>query len=170
MRWLRPATQREPTTHPELEPVRILTPEMALDGFVAPTGQRVTDILLRGQDLAFLPAGAEAAPENWLLIGPADLLVVIPPPLPRGREWRSTVDRVDAFAEAGPYRISGTAHLPAGEQLDLAFRGRQPFLPLTDATIARAEEAPERAAVAIVNLDNCRAFGTYQVGSAAPRP
>jgi hypothetical protein len=168
MRWLRPATQRETTTDQELERVRILTPEMPLDGFVAPTGQRVTDILLRGQDLAFLPAGADAAPGNWLLIAPADLLVVIPPPLPRGREWRSTVHRVDAFADAGPYRVSGTAHLPAGEELDLEFRSRQPFLPLTDATIARADAAPERAAVAIVNLDNCRAFGTYQVGSASP--
>jgi hypothetical protein len=149
--------------------VRILTAELALDGFVAPTGQRITDILLRGQDLAFLPAGADAVPDNWLLFAPADLLVVIPPPLPRRREWRSAVNRVEAFAEAGPYRLSGIAHLPAGEELDLAFRDRQPFLPLTDATITRGEDAPERASVAIVNLDNCRSFGTYHVGAGLHR-
>lgn len=170
MRWLRPETQHEATSDQGLERVRILTAELALDGFVAPAGQRVTDILLRGQDLAFLPAGADATPDNWLLISPGDLLVVIPPPLPRRHEWRSRADRVDAFAEAGPYRVSGTAHLPAGEQLDAGFRSRQPFLPLTDATISRADAPPERASVAIVNLDNSRAFGTYAPGSSVRRP
>jgi hypothetical protein len=160
MRWLRSGSRHEKAPEGPLEPVRILTPELALDGFVAPTGQRITDILLRGQDLAFLPGGADAAPGNWLMIAPADLLVVIPPPLPPRSEWRSSTEPTDAFAEVGPYRVTGTAHLRPGEKLDLAFRSRQPFLPLTQAAIARAEQAPEEVAVAIVNLDNCSAFGS----------
>ena len=159
MRWLRAGTRMEQTADDQLESVRILTPHLALDGFVAPTGQRITDILLRGQDLAFLPAGADAAPGNWLPIAPADLLVVIPPPMPSRGGWPERLQLVEAFAEVGPYRVTGTAHLRPGETLDRAFRARQPFLPLTDATILRAGGEPEQVKVAIVSLDNADLFG-----------
>jgi hypothetical protein len=160
MRWLRRESPAPRSAEDELQSVRILTPELALDGFVAPTGQRITDILLRGQDLAFLPAGADAAPKNWLRIAPADLLVVIPPPIPSRTGGDGQQRRlVEAFAEVGPYRITGTAHLRPSESLDERFRARQPFLPLTTATILRADGEPEQVKVAIVNLDNADLFG-----------
>ncbi|HET6380168.1 MAG TPA: ATP-binding cassette domain-containing protein [candidate division Zixibacteria bacterium] len=40
-----------------------------------------------GQDLAFLPAGAEASPDNWIMVSPSDILVVVPPPLPTRPDW-----------------------------------------------------------------------------------
>jgi hypothetical protein len=159
MRWLRSGARNEPAPDDRLESVRILTPELALEGFVAPTGQRITDILLRGQDLAFLPAGADAAPANWLRIAPTDLLVVIPPPIRSGGAWRERSRLTQAFAEVGPYRVTGTAHLRQGESLDDDFRARQPFLPLTSATIAHTGSQGQRVKVAIVNLDNAQAFG-----------
>jgi hypothetical protein len=116
MRWLRSGKQREKGPDQALEPVRILTPDLALDGFVAPAGQRITDILLRGQDLAFLPAGANPEPGNWVFIAPSDLLVVIPPPLQKRRDWREPVARAAASVVIGPYRVRGTAHLRPGER------------------------------------------------------
>jgi hypothetical protein len=159
MRWLRPGSKHENDPTEQLEPVRILTPELALDGFVAPTGQRVTDILLRGQDLAFLPRGADPAPGNWILISPSDLLIVIPPPLPRARGWQEPMQLANASVQIGPYRVSGTAHLRPGEALDDDFRVRQPFLPLTSASITAADGSVEEADVAIVNLDNAGEYG-----------
>lgn len=166
MRWLRTGTQRKAPQR-ALEPVRILTPELSLDGFVAPAGQRITDILLRGEDLPFLPRGADPTPANWVMIAPSDLLVVIPPPLPSRTQWLEPVKLHDAFAETGPYRVTGTAHLRSKESLDEPFRRRQPFLPLTQATIAHVDGATEAVSVAIVNLDNCRAFGPVTGGSVA---
>jgi hypothetical protein len=159
MRWLRPGSKRENDPTAQLEPVRILTPELTLDGFVAPTGQRVTDILLRGQDLAFLPGGADPAPGNWIQISPSDLLIVIPPPLPRARGWQEPMQLANASARVGPYRVSGTAHLRPGETLDDDFRARQPFLPLTGASITAADGSVEAVDVAIVSLDNASEFG-----------
>ena len=159
MRWLRSGTQHEKGPDQPLEPVRILTPDLALNGFVAPTGQRITDILLRGQDLAFLPAGADPDPANWVLIAPTDLLVVIPPPLGRRRGWQERVERRGAAVLIGPYRVTGKAHLRPGEPLDQEFRARQPFLPLTEAAIQGADGSTERVDVAIVNLNNSAEFG-----------
>jgi hypothetical protein len=159
MRWLRPGSKRESYPTRELEPVRILTPELALDGFVAPAGQRITDILLRGQDLAFLPRGAEPEPGNWVQISPSDLLIVIPPPLPRATGWQEPMQRSPASVRVGPYRVSGTAHLRPGEGLDDDFRARQPFLPLTGASITAADGTVEAVDVAIVSLDNATEYG-----------
>jgi hypothetical protein len=159
MRWLRSGKQREKGPDQALEPVRILTPDLALDGFVAPAGQRITDILLRGQDLAFLPAGANPKPGNWVFIAPSDLLVVIPPPLQKRRDWREPVARAAASVVIGPYRVRGTAHLRPGERLDREFSARQPFLPLTEADIQWEDGRTERVGVAIVSLDNAAQFG-----------
>lgn len=159
MRWLRSGSKQENDPTGQLEPVRILTPELALDGFVAPTGQRVTDILLRGQDLAFLPRGAEPAPRNWVQISPSDLLIVIPPPLPRATGWQEPMQLAPASVQVGPYRVSGTAHLRPGESLDDDFRARQPFLPLTGASITAADGTVEAVDVAIVSLDNATEYG-----------
>ena len=152
-----PQRREGPTS--ELEPVRILTPELLLQGFVASTGQRITDILLRGEGLPFLPAGADPAPDNWLPVAADDILAVIPPPLGSPPLTPAPLILRRAFADTGPYSITGTAHLLSEETLDEAFRTRQPFLPLTRATITQPDGHSEDVAVVIVNLDNCLKFG-----------
>ena len=77
----------------ELAPIQIFTDLIELTGRVAPAGQRITDILLRGQDLAFLPAGAAPEPENWILIAPTDILFVSPPPMAPRAPWRRSPGR-----------------------------------------------------------------------------
>ena len=143
----------------EPEPVRILTRDLLLDGSVASSGQRITDILLRGEALPFLPAGADPAPDNWILITAQHVLAVIPPPLQSRSVTQTQPTLRPALAVTGPYRITGTAHLRSEDKLDEAFRRRQPFLPLTGATISRPDGHSEEVAVVIVNLDNCQAFG-----------
>ncbi len=124
-----------------------------LVGSVASTGQRVTDLLLRGQDLAFLPQGADPAPDAWIAVAPADVLWVVPPPLPARPGWRPSAAEARLFVRVGPYRIVGSAHIPPETALDHRLPIGHPFLPLTAASIARDRaEAAEDVEVVIVNL------------------
>jgi hypothetical protein len=129
-----------------LAPIRIFTDLIELTGRVAPAGQRITDILLRGQDLAFLPAGAAPEPENWILIAPTDILFVSPPPMAPRAPWRARRDQRAVALCVGRYRVRGTAHLAPGVE-PAQLPSRPGFLPLTD---ARVDE--ERFSVVIVNL------------------
>ena len=149
MRWLRSDRAKRADSH--LNAIRIFTAALELRGFVAPTGQRITDILLRGQDLAFLPDGADEAPEKWVMVAPSDILVVVPPPLPKRAALRTQSTLRKVFVALDPYRVTGTAHLAGGEVLDDAYRERQPFLAMTAARIEwRGNE--QKVDVAIVNL------------------
>ena len=152
-----PRPSRPPTT--SLDSIRIATDEIVLDGSVAPTGQRITDMLLRGQDVAFLPRGAEPAPQAWIAVAPADILWVVPPPLPPRRGWHAEAGSVRIDVRIGPYRIVGSAHLPPGTPVDRRLAGTHPFLPLTAARIAlEGDERSEDADVVIVNLTRASAF------------
>ena len=145
----------EPATNAPfgLEPIRIATDELVLVGFVAPTGQRVTDMLLRGHDLAFLPAGADAVPDAWIAVAPADVLWVVPPPLPPRPGWRPSRAEARLFVRVGRYRVIGSAHVPPEVPIDHRLATSHPFLPLTAASIATdGAGAPEDVDVAIVNL------------------
>jgi hypothetical protein len=136
-----------------LEPIRIATDVIELNGSVAPTGQRITDMLLRGQDVAFLPRGADPAPETWIAVAPADILWVVPPPLPQRRGWRSTLGEAQLHVRIGPYRLIGCAYLAPGTHLDHRLAVAHPFLPLTAASIGRdGDERIEDVEVVIVNL------------------
>lgn len=150
MRWLHETGTEVPSG--SLPAVRIFTAELELRGSIAPTGQRVTDMLLRGQDLAFLPDGATPSPEAWISIAPEDVLFVVPPPLANPSRPPESYRLVDVRLRIGEYRIIGIAHLRDGEQLDGDLARRQPFLPVTRATIASDRAEPERVDVVIVNL------------------
>jgi hypothetical protein len=136
-----------------LEPIRIATDVIELVGSVAPTGQRVTDMLLRGQDVAFLPRGAEPVPEAWIAVAAADIMWVVPPPLPPRRGAPSTPGQARLHVRIGPYRLIGSAHLAPNAPIDRGLVAAHPFLPLTGATVghdglARVEDID----VVIVNL------------------
>jgi hypothetical protein len=141
-----------------LDPIRIATDELELVGWVAPTGQRITDMLLRGQDLAFLPAGAQPEPEAWISIAPADVLFVVPPALPEAHGWRSTTAAVSVAIDIGSHRIEGAVHLPPGASLDARLTAERPFLPLTSAsiTVLAGGVPPARHDVVIVNVARAR--------------
>ena len=163
MRWLRSDRREMRFDDQELDPIRIFTAALELRGFVAPTGQRITDILLRGQDLAFLPAGAEVAPENWVQVSPSDILIVVPPPLPKRASVKIRTTQQDVFVKLDRYRVTGRAHFRPDDTLDDAFRHRQPFLALTKAKLEGGEK-PDAIDVAIVNLGAATEFGFVPKG------
>jgi hypothetical protein len=151
VRWLR-GPERSPDPGNGLDPIRIFTTELELRGFVAPAGQRVTDMLLRGQDLAFLPAGAAVAPEAWVQVSPADILFVVPPPLPRAAGWHKDRKLHRVRVQMPGYEVTGTAHLDPGYEPGADLAGRQSFLPMTSAEIAGDGGVTETIDVVIVNL------------------
>lgn len=151
MAWLR-GTADEALEGAELAPVRIFTDEIELLGYVAPAGQRVTDMLLRGQDLAFLPRGAEPEPANWVSIAPYELLMVVPPPLQRRPTWHAERDLRTVSLCVGQYRVRGTIHLAPGAELGVDLHRRQSFLPLTRAKVTGGGGRSEHVEVVIVNL------------------
>jgi hypothetical protein len=152
MRWLRSRERTTTADHTTLAAIRIFTRDIELRGAVAPAGQRITDLLLRGQDLAFLPAGAEPTPEHWLAVATSDILFVVPPPLPPRSAGGPAPNMRKVSVIVGPYRLTGTAHVKGDEELDATFVARQPFLPLTSAEILRAGAPSEALDVVIVNL------------------
>ncbi|MDQ4036172.1 MAG: hypothetical protein M3153_09590 [Chloroflexota bacterium] len=151
MRWLR-GPERTADGANGLDPIRIVTAEIELSGFVAPAGQRVTDMLLRGQDLAFLPAGAAVAPEHWVSVSPTDILFVVPPPLPQAAGWQKDHMLHRVHVQLPGYDVTGTAHLDAGYEPGSDLTGRQSFLPMTSVEIARDGAVTEALDVVIVNL------------------
>ncbi len=135
-----------------LLPLRLVTAEAEIRGHVSPGDERITDILQRGEPFRILPAGADNAPENWLEISPAEIQIVIPPPLVSPPERRVARQQSTVLARAGNYEVSGTAHLLPGSEADVVSRSSHPFLPITDATLVAPGSEPELLDVVIVNL------------------
>jgi hypothetical protein len=159
MPWLR-ATHPDPTT--AADTARIVTAEIELRGTIASTGQRVTDMLLRGQDLAFLPQGATPTPDAWVAVSPGDILFVVPPPLTAPSARPEGYRVVETSLDVGGYRLTGRMHLREDETPGPHLADRHPFLPLTDVSIERPDGGTESVAVAIVNL--VEADGPHSIG------
>ncbi len=156
MDWLlgrRRASEAPKVEPPELQPIRLYSSDTVFAASVHPAGERVTDILQRGDELLVLPEGADHQdPEAWLAVNPDALLVVVPPPHVSAPELRLHRQRETVQIRSGPYRISGTAHLRPGQERDRLLRATRPFLPLTDALVQHDDDPPERFDVVIVNL------------------
>jgi hypothetical protein len=134
-------------------PIRLITAEAEIRGYVTLGEERITDILQRGEPFLILPAGAEATAESWVEITPAEIQIVVPPPQVSPPERRLARQLRTVYARIGGYEVSGTAHLVPGSETDLMARSTRPFLPLTDAIlVADAATEPERLDVVIINL------------------
>jgi hypothetical protein len=144
----------QPAPEPPSERIHVYARGMEISGWVQPSGERITDILRHGGELAFLPDGADAAdPDSWLSLVSDSVLIVVPPPhvSPPERRLRRQTQRVRV--RVGQYDVTGTAHLRPGFEQDLLLRATQPFLPLTDATLATdGRPGTQSHDVVIVNL------------------
>jgi hypothetical protein len=133
-------------------PIRLFTAETEIRGHLSPGDERITDILQRGEPFRILPHGAQPDSERWIEIRPDEILFVVPPALVSPPERRQQRQAREVFVRAGPYEVTGTAHLIPGSEADLVSRSSHPFLPLTDATVIAPEREPETLEVVIVNL------------------
>lgn len=140
----------------DLEPIRLLTEDLDLNGWVRTGGQRMTDILQAGEPFMFLPAGVN---QGWTEVFPDELTLVVPPPHVSPPAVRLPTNRHAVLVRAGGYRVTGTAHLRPGELDDPILRATRRFLPLTDASFARGDAPANAAEVVIVNLRRVEEFG-----------
>jgi hypothetical protein len=139
----------------ELEPIRLVTEELDLRGWVRTEGQRMTDILQGGEPFSFLPAGVN---QGWTEVFPDELTLVVPPPHVSPPAVRLPTNRHGVLIRAGSYQISGTAHLRPGELDDPILRATRRFLPLTQVTFRHGDGPDETAEVVIVNLRRVEDF------------
>jgi len=146
--------EEEAPPPPSLEPIRIFTDDAVIDGSVMTGGERMTDILNRGGELSFLPQGADRdLPAAWAGLVTDQMRVVVPPPHVSPPEQKQPRDRQEVTLQIGEYRITGTAYLRPGMERDVYLRSTQPFLPLTEATLVRADGADRQGyEVVIINL------------------
>lgn len=147
-----PETAADPASDAELQPMRVYTRDIVVAGHVRATDERMTDILQRGDEVAFLPDGADGSdPAAWMALLPKSVLILVPPPHVSPPEKRLHRQTQRVVIRIGPYIVTGTAHLRPGYEQDLFLRATQPFLPLTDAVIA-SEVGEITDDVVIVNL------------------
>lgn len=143
-----------PTQEPlqALQPMRVFTRDLEVAGQVRASDERMTDILQGGDEVPFLPQGADAAdPASWMALAPKSVLMVVPPAHVSPPDKRLHRQTQQVVIRVGPYLVTGTAHLRPGYEQDLFLRATQPFLPLTDAVIA-SEAGQVAYEVVIVNL------------------
>jgi hypothetical protein len=137
----------------ELEPIRVLTLQGEYTGLIHPHGQRVTDLL--NMQPALLIRIEEPSPGQWVSIDRDTILVVAPPPFVSER--RIFRQRRTIQLKIGSWIVTGVAHTsPMGALDPTQLRARQPFLPMTNVRITRADGSAdgEQFAVAIVNVAN----------------
>jgi hypothetical protein len=143
---------------PEVEPIVVYTTDAVMNGWIAPNGQRVTDMLNAMPALTLLVPDEDET--RWTNVERDDICLVTPPPHTGNRQLRLHRQKHRVVIDVGPCEVTGTAHLIPGVALDLyLLRTRQRFLPVTAASIA-FRDAPweERTVdVAIVNVGNITA-------------
>lgn len=150
----RRASPQEAAEASELEPIRVFTVDAEYAGTINSRGQRVTD-LLNAQPALLIRVEPPDIVGRWVSIDRDSILVVAPPPFVSPR--RIHRQRRTVQVKIGGWVLSGVAHTaPMGGLDPTQLRARQPFLPLTNVRITRADGTAdgEQFAVAIVNVAN----------------
>ena len=154
---------------PDLAPIEIYTADARIVGWIAPNGQRVTDLLTSQDELRLwrpspgalddrsLPipdtAGAPGDNGEWESLATDRVILAMPPEWRASRQLRLHRRLRRAACMAGPFNITGNVHLAPGVEIGLHLLRSQRFLPLTDAYILHAGDPPFEhvVSVAIVN-------------------
>ena len=149
---------------PELAPIEIYTADSRIVGWIAPNGQRVTDLLAESDELrlwqpspgpldetgvpAVKPMGGEGG--EWQSLSTAQVILAMPPEWRASRQLRLHRRLRRAAIVAGPFSITGNVHLPPGSEIGPHLVRGQSFLPLTDAYILHNGEPPFEHVVSVV--------------------
>lgn len=156
---------------PELAPIEIYTADARIVGWLAPDGQRVTDLLNSRDELRLWrpspgpeaatvePTSIHARPETddgpgeWESLPTARVILAMPPEWRASRQLRLHRRLRRAAIEAGPFSVTGNVHLANGVQVGPHLLRGQGFLPLTDAYLLHLGEPyfEHVASVVIVN-------------------
>lgn len=153
----------------DLAPIELYTADARIVGWIAPGGQRVTDLLSSQDELRLwrpspgslddraMPdpeaVGLPGATGEWETLPTARVIVAMPPEWRASRQLRLHRRLRRVAVTAGPFRITGNVHLSPGMEVGLHLARNQRFLPLTDAYLLHDGEPPFEhvVSVAIVN-------------------
>lgn len=154
---------------PELAPIELYTAESRIVGWIAPHGQRVTD-LLNGQDELQLwrpspgplddttePSANGTSPAEsgeWESLPTAQVILAMPPEWRASRQLRLHRRLRRAAVVAGPFNVTGNVHLPPGVEVGLHLVRSHSFVPLTDAYILHNGEPPFEHVVSVVIVNS----------------
>ena len=154
---------------PELAPIELYTADSRIVGWIAPNGQRVTD-LLSGQDELRLwrpspgrldgttsPAANGKVPGDngeWESLPTAQVILAMPPEWRASRQLRLHRRLRRAAVVAGPFSVTGNVHLPPGVEVGLHLARSHAFVPLTDAYILHSGEPPFEHVVSVVIVNS----------------
>jgi hypothetical protein len=153
----------------DLAPIELYTADARIVGWIAPRGQRVTDLLSTSDELRlWRPSPGpldetgptlDAAPGNpdesgeWESIPTARVILAMPPEWRASRQLRLHRRLRRAAVVAGPFSVTGNVHLAPGMEIGLHLARVDRFLPLTDAHLLHNGEPPFEhvVSVALVN-------------------
>jgi len=150
---------------PELAPIELYTAEARIVGWIAPHGQRVTDLVSNRDELRLWrpspgpleESGMPSPPDpseggesgEWESLATARVILAMPPEWRASRQLRLHRKLRRAAVSAGPFSITGNVHLSPGMEIgNLLMRGG--FLPMTDAHILHDGEPPFEHVVSVV--------------------
>ncbi len=119
---------------PELAPIELYTAESRIVGWIAPNGQRVTDLLCSQDELRLWRPSPGALDETsepsangrvpgdtgeWESLPTAQVILAMPPEWRASRQLRLHRRLRRAAVIAGPFSVTGNVHLPPGAEVGL---------------------------------------------------
>ena len=151
---------------PELAPIELYTADARIVGWIAPNGQRVTDLLATKDELRLWrpspgpldemgpPSEVDAAraDENgeWESLATARVILAMPPEWRASRQLRLHKRLRRAALAAGPFSVTGNIHLQPGVEVGPHLLRSAGFIPLTDAYLLHNGDPPFEHVVSVV--------------------
>jgi len=151
---------------PELAPIELYTADARIVGWIAPNGQRVTDLLSTKDELRLwrpspgpldemgppTEADAARADENgeWESLATARVILAMPPEWRASRQLRLHKRLRRAALAAGPFSVTGNIHLQPGVEVGPHLLRSSGFIPLTDAYLLHNGDPPFEHVVSVV--------------------
>jgi hypothetical protein len=150
---------------PELAPIEIYTADARIVGWIAPDGQRVTDLLNTQDELRLWRPSPERVDDSgmpaegdepggdagqWESLATARVILAMPPEWRASRQLRLHRRLRRAALVAGPFSITGNVHLANGVQVGRHLLRGQGFLPMTDAYFLYTGEPSFEHVVSVV--------------------
>jgi hypothetical protein len=153
----------------DIAPIELYTADSRIVGWIAPNGQRVTDLLSTQDELRLWrpspgtldgdvlpPLDASVLPGDsgeWESLFTDQVILAMPPEWRASRQLRLHRRLRRAAIHAGPFHVTGNVHLAPGLEVGHHLLRQQRFIPLTDAYILHEGEPPFEhvVSVAIVN-------------------
>jgi len=158
----------------DLAAVELYTADTRLVGWVATGGRRVTDLLEDSDELRIWrpnpgkpddldgTPGQASAPHpghggEWQMVVTDRVVLIMPPEWRVNRQLRFHRKLRRVALMAGPFAVTGNAHLPLEAEPDWLIHNPRHFLPLTDAHLLHSGEPAFEHVISVVIVNTAHA-------------